>query len=237
MSVREDTLRSVAIVAEALEADLDRVVIVGASAAAFYDLSPAVQLRFTEDVDVIVEVLTNSRYEQFVGRLRDERLLRDPPLNEDTPICRYSIRGVLVDLLPVDGRVLGFENPWYPDAVKTAAWRPLPNGASIRVVDPTHFVATKLCAFLGRGNGDYFASADIEDVLTVLFGARDLVDELRSGRDAVHEWIRAEFARHLAQPRFRSALPGHFGVGLLPPFDAVGFRRRLEQMVGGASTP
>ena len=72
MSVREDTLRSVAIVAEALEADLDRVVIVGASAAAFYDLSPAVQLRFTEDVDVIVEVLTNSRYEQFVGRLRDE---------------------------------------------------------------------------------------------------------------------------------------------------------------------
>ena len=232
MTVRGETLRSVAIVAEALGPDLDRVVVVGASAAAFYDLSPAVQLRFTEDVDVIVEVVTIGRYHQFVDRLRSESLLRDPPMHEDTPVCRYTIGGVKVDLLPVDGRVLGFENRWYPDAVRTAELKPLPNAGSIRVVNPTFFVATKLCAFLDRGNGDYYASPDLEDIVTVLSGEPTLIDEVRDGKETVHEWTRAELGRHLADPRFRTAIPGHLSAGLLPPFDAATFVSRLDRLAG-----
>ncbi|MCK4690308.1 MAG: hypothetical protein KAT20_00755 [Desulfuromonadales bacterium] len=39
-----------------------------------------------------------------------------------------------------------------------------------------HFIATKLEAFFGRGNGNYWGSHDLEDIMTVIDGRPDSND-------------------------------------------------------------
>jgi len=41
-----------------------------------------------------------------------------------------------------------------------------------------YFLATKLEAFDGRGKGDYLSSHDIEDIVAVLDGRPEILDEL-----------------------------------------------------------
>ena len=50
----------------------------------------------------------------------------------------------------------------------------------VRAITPLYFVATKLEAFAGRGRGDYQASHDLEDVLSVLAGLDSLRAEVRT---------------------------------------------------------
>jgi chloramphenicol O-acetyltransferase len=45
----------------------------------------------------------------------------------------------------------------------------------IRVVTAPYFCATKLEAFRGRGKGDYLASHDLEDLLTVVDGSDEFL--------------------------------------------------------------
>ena len=59
-------------------------------------------------------------------------------------------RLALVDAMPANGKLLGFENPWQAAALPHAARHTLPSGAEIRVITPPYLVATKLAAFAGR---------------------------------------------------------------------------------------
>ncbi len=65
---------------------------------------------------------------------------------------------------------------------------PLPNKRQIRLVSAPYFLISKLDAFDGRGKGDYLTSHDIEDVIAVLDGRREIVEEIkRSEPMLVHE--------------------------------------------------
>ena len=59
----------------------------------------------------------------------------------------------------------------------------------IRVVTAPYFCATKLEAFRGRGKGDYLASHDLEDLITVVDARPELLDELRSEPEDVRSYI------------------------------------------------
>jgi predicted nucleotidyltransferase len=84
----------------------------------------------------------------------------------------------------------------------------LPNGVEIRLADAPGFVATKLEAFLDRGAGDYLSSHDLEDVLSIVDGRPELVDELRAAEPALRAFVGATFARLLADEGFINTLPG-----------------------------
>ena len=71
------------------------------------------------------------------------------------------------------------------------------------------FVATKLEAFSDRGHGDYLASHDLEDIVTVVDGRPELVDEVRSGPSEVRDYVRDRLGLLLADEGFVTALPGH----------------------------
>jgi hypothetical protein len=85
--------------------------------------------------------------------------------------------------------------------------------------------------FGGRGQGDLFASKDLEDVVTVLDGRPSLVAEV--GREPVElvAFLHDEIGQLMANPRFEDALPGY----LLP--DAMSQSRirlvleRLHQLL------
>ena len=79
---------------------------------------------------------------------------------------------------------------------------------TIKLVTPPYFIATKIEAFKGRGKGDYMASHDMEDIITVLDGRREIVDEIKSSSDELKTFLSTTFRRFLADKNFLDAIPG-----------------------------
>ena len=162
-------------VAQALDADLRaEIAFVGGCVTALHITDPVTRsaVRLTDDVDAILHVMGKGPWYQLMERLQRLGFRISP---EDDITCRTRLRDgegpeLIVDFMPDDPAILGFSNRWYPNALKTALPYLLPNGLEIRVVDPPHFVGTKLEAFQGRGNDDLLGSRDIEDLLNIVDG-------------------------------------------------------------------
>jgi len=75
------------------------------------------EIRPTDDVDVVVELLSYSGYEEI-----SEKMIVSGFSNDVEPgvICRFKIHGLAVDIMPTDPNVIGFSNRWYPDGFKFA---------------------------------------------------------------------------------------------------------------------
>lgn len=119
------------------------------------------QIRYTDDVDLVVDIVGYAKWSQLQEKLR-ERGFREDPF--DDVICRMLIGELKVDFMPVDQNVLGFSNRWYKEAVEMACQYQLTQNVTINLIRPEYFVATKLEAYLGRGNGDLLSSRDIDEV-------------------------------------------------------------------------
>lgn len=161
--------------------------------------------RPTDDVDAIVEVASRGAYYAFAQRLRERGFVEDA--SEGAPICRWVVDGVRVDLMPTEEEILTFKNRWYPDAYAHAVKVEV-DRVTVRVVSAPYFCATKLDAFGDRGGGDYFHH-DIEDIVAVVDGREELVDEVRKAPDAVRAWLSRQCRDLLRARAFLDALPGH----------------------------
>ena len=111
--------------------------------------------------------------------------------------------------MPTDERVLGFGNRWYMEAVRTAEPIYLPSGRKILLIAPPVFLGTKLEAFRDRGRGDFLASHDLEDIVTVVDGRPTLPEEVGAAAPALRTYLAEQFAALLNNPGFVEALPAH----------------------------
>ena len=59
------------------------------------------------------------------------------------------------------------------------------------------------------GQGDYTASHDLEDIVAVLDGRPEVVDEIRQCESTLREHLQNCLAALLRESRFVEALPGH----------------------------
>jgi hypothetical protein len=75
--------------------------------------------------------------------------------------------------------------------------------------DVVLFLATKLEAFRGRGGGDLLASHDLEDIITVIDGRHELLDDVRASASQLRSYIAHEIGVLLQNSEFNQALPGH----------------------------
>lgn len=162
----------------------------GAVVPLLVDRPETLKIRPTKDVDVIVDVLSRRAYDGLQQRLRDQGFQHDR--SENAPICRWvapTAEGpVTVDVMPIEETILGFSNPWYPHAFETA--RPLdPDTPQLRLITAPAFLATKLQAFLNRGKGDYYASPDLEDIITLLEGRAQLVSEVQASAPPLQDFV------------------------------------------------
>ena len=169
--------------------------------------SAAPPIRTTQDVDVITEVASLGDYHRLSEQLRQQGFNEDQ--SEDAPICRWVGQGVILDVMPTSADILGFSNEWYRPALAGAQAVVLPSGARIRMVTAPYFLATKLLAFDGRGGSDYMMSHDIEDIVAVLDGRPEIVDDVQAAEDALREFLAVRFGELLDNDRFREALSGH----------------------------
>ncbi|AOY69303.1 hypothetical protein LN565_07540 [Xanthomonas euvesicatoria pv. euvesicatoria] len=123
-----------------------------------------------------------SRFRGIEARVESQGFAREM---QSGVVCRWvhQASGVLFDLMPVDAGVLGFSNRWYAHAVETA------QVVAIRLVTATAFVVTKLEAFVTRGNSDFLSSHDLEDVLNVVDGRTELVEEFAVEHADLRHWV------------------------------------------------
>jgi len=181
---------------------LDRIAFVGGATTILYLTDRIRDVRATLDVDVILEV-TRTEFHEAEEDLRRLGFQPDPRV-----ICRHRKGDLIIDFMPTDGRILGFSSRWYSDALHNARPEKVA-GVEIKVLSFPYFVATKLEAFNGRGQEDYYGSKDIEDLVTVFAGRAAFLRELRALGGELGEFIRSEFARHLEDAEFMAAVEGH----------------------------
>jgi hypothetical protein len=124
--------------------------------------------------------------------------------------------------MPVDETILGFSNRWYAAAVETATPFPLNETLVIRIPTAPLFLASKLEAFRGRGEGDLLGSHDLEDVITIVAGRPELIDEVDLEPDEVRLGIGEHVQALLADPDFFYAIEGALpDASLSPSFGAM----------------
>lgn len=212
MSIHINIVRIKA-VNNALKELREHVVFVGGSTISLYADRPVLEVRPTDDIDVIIEVLN---YRQ---RLLLEERLREIGFTNDIKsgiICRFKIEGITVDIMPTDDPSIGFTNKWYPKGYEYAENYTLDDGQTIRILTAPYLLATKLEAFKGRGGGDGRLSHDFEDIVFVLENRESLWYEIKTCDDAVKGYLIAEFSALMANPHLYEWIDCHVERGNIP---------------------
>jgi hypothetical protein len=210
------------------------VVFVGGAVLDLFITDPAApRPRFTEDVDVVVEVTTHGEWARVGERLRALGFREDQ--REGAPVCRWLVGDLVMDVMPALDRVLGFSNRWYRMARKESEERELPEGVRIRAVTAPLFLATKMEAFGSRGGRDFVASHDLEDIIAVVDGRPTLVDEAKLAPAQLRRFLAATIERWLDDPDFLSAVPGHLPGDAASQARAPLVLERLRAIAASAS--
>jgi len=205
-SMNNPNLTLLEVAVRLLEPLLDDLVFAGGCATGLLISDPASEgVRPTTDVDAITEVASYSQYTTLSERLRALKLQEDD--REGAPTCRWRYGDLTIDVMPTDEKILGFSNRFYKPALASAQHIHVA-GLRIRLITSVYFLATKLEAFRGRGHDDYSASHDLEDVIAVIDGRPEIVEEVRTAPPDVRLYLASATRRLLATGRFVDALPG-----------------------------
>jgi len=209
----------------------DEMVFLGGCATGLLITDPAAPpIRATKDVDAIVHVISRAEYYQLADRLREKGFVED--ISDDAPICRWKSETVILDVMPTDSKILGFGNEWYVPAIENAEVIVLPSGHKIRMVSAPYFLITKLEAFEGRGNGDYLLSHDIEDVVAVLDGRPELVDEVKNTEPKLAMELVARFKEKLGDQIFVDSVYGHMPTDVISQERVEIIINTIEKIIG-----
>lgn len=209
MSVSGRLLFMLQTVADALGPDLrERLVFVGGCTTALFITDPVTleDIRATDDVDLIVDLEGYAAWTELQAQLRARGFQE---AHDETVACRMSLNGLKVDFMPDDAAILGFSNQWYAQGIASAETFQLKDGYPIKKLVPALFMATKLEAYLGRGQGDILMSHDLEDVLVVVDGRAEIVDEIRNSSREIRGFIARTVAGLLSKPDFDDLLAGN----------------------------
>ncbi len=187
----------------------EKVVFVGGATVSLYADSASEEIRPTEDIDIIVEIWARNDYYKI-----DERLRQLGFVNDQTSgvICRYVVNGLIVDVMPTQGDILGFTNRWYQPGFENAVIHKLEE-EQIKIFSSAYFLASKLEAFMGRGNLDGRTSKDFEDIVFVLQNRSSIWTELTKSNSEVFEYLKDTFTNLMSNPNFEEWVDCHAGFG------------------------
>lgn len=159
----------------------------------------------TKDIDIVLEI---TGYGEFVAM---EHVLRQAgftqPWQERSSVVIWYWRGIRVDFLPHKPTPMMGANRWFPYLIEEAERVEVLPGKFAWCASAPCFIATKLEAFFSRGNRDYLLSKDIEDILAVVDGREDLLEEMELTAPDVRGFVRTSFIGFLVDERFMECIP------------------------------
>lgn len=207
-NVKLANLRMLEFVATKLGDIRNDVVFLGGCTTGLFVSDPNVpDVRYTLDVDCIVDVISLSEYHQLEKKLTRQGFKKS--LSEEV-ICRWFYEEIILDVMPTDEKILGFGNRWYKQAIASSIDYFLNDKLKIRIITAPYFLATKFEAFKTRGKMDFYASHDFEDIVSVLDGRIEIVDEIKSSDATLQQYLINSLREILMLPSFKGAIPGHF---------------------------
>lgn len=169
----------------------DKVVFVGGATISLYPDRQVFEVRPTDDVDVIVEILNYNERAALEETLRKIGFVHDI---ESSLVCRYKIDGVIVDIMPTNDSSIGFSNKWYPQGFENAIDYSIDENNVVKILSTPYFIATKLEAFKSRGRGDGRTSHDFEDIVYVLENRTSVWEEMNNLQGEIKEYLQQEFS-------------------------------------------
>ncbi|MGC4103737.1 hypothetical protein [Ferruginibacter sp.] len=218
---RQENITRIKAVYDALEDLAPTCVFVGGATVDLYSERPASEVRPTEDVDVLIELMNYHGYAHIEERLRQKGFVNDI---ESGVICRYRLHGIIVDIMPTDSRVLGFSNQWYTEGYQNAIDFQLDDSHMIKILRPDYFMASKVEAFRDRGKGDGRFSTDFEDIVYVLNARPSIYSEMKQAPEQLRVFLRDHFNELLAHPYLEEWISAHLEFAE---------QRKISTIIGG----
>ena len=193
------------VVANGLAELRQKVVFVGGAVVELYCDDPArTEARPTDDIDVVVEVVTRGAFAELEEKLR---LIGFQPDIESSVICRYKYHGIIVDIMPTDASILGFTNIWYEEGIRSSVLFEFDKSNSIQIFGVTYFLASKLEALKSARRGaDYRLNSDFEDIIYLFDNRTTLADDLNQASEKMQLYLKNEYAQLLKRPYIREEI-------------------------------
>ena len=206
-------------IARGLKNKLKEVVFVGGSVMELYVDDPAVQKpRVTDDVDVVAEIISRARYDEFEKELRELGFINDT----SGPACRLIFKGVKLDIITTGQSGSGFTNRWYETGFRKSI--SVNAGISrIKIFPAEYFIASKFEAFKNRGKNDLLASHDLEDIIYVFDGRSNIENEIVNSETDIRSYLNNEIKLLLKNPQISEIINGHLGQNV--------FQERADRII------
>ena len=173
------------------------------------------EVRPTDDVDILLEIVTYPELEKVEEQLRKMGFKHDMYARH---ALRYNIENTVVDLMPT-GNVTGVTNIWYANGYKNSVDYEIDDLITVRIFRAVYCIASKLEAFKSstrKYNNDGRQSRDFEDIVFILENRRNIWDEFEKTDHTLKSYLKDEFKRLLAIPYFEEWLDAHAGFGSPP---------------------
>jgi predicted nucleotidyltransferase len=205
MSEHENIVRIKAVY-DALQELAQEVIFVGGATVSLYADRPAGEIRPTDDIDILIELLHYKDYSAIEEKLRKKGFVNDI---ESGVICRYIINGITVDVMATSGEILGFANRWYAEAFTNSQKIILEGGYSIKIFSAPYFLATKMEAYKSRGGNDGRTSTDFEDIVYVLNNRTTIWKEMAAAPENLKQYLKTELGELVSQPYIDEWISSH----------------------------
>lgn len=193
-------------VAEALGEDLrEQVAFVGGCTTVLLitDEYTLESIRGTDDVDLVIHLTGTPDWYRLEESLKSRGFKNT---GQDSVTCRLRLGALKVDFMPTDEKVLGFTNTWFVGGLENATDYTLPNGMRIKVFAAPWFLAAKLQAYQGRGHGDVLMSNDIEDIIALLDGREELIEEVKEAPADLQRFVSEQLSTLLTLKAFQDVI-------------------------------
>lgn len=181
----------------------DKFVFVGGVTTYLYITTTKPDLRNTIDVDVIIDANISERHE-LEKQIMKLGFVPDQDVN-----CRYHCRGLILDMMPINEKILGFTNSWYEKGIKQAQSKMIKNKL-IKILPFPFYLATKIESFNNRGQNDFYSSKDMEDLITVLASRKEAFTEIENSSSELYEFITSNFHDYFKKEDFKQSVMGNF---------------------------
>ena len=178
----------------------EQMVFTGGAVVELYLQNPT-EMRPTKDVDCIVSANTLAQYTAL------ERGFENAGFTEPgSPICRYKYKDTLFDMMPSNSAVLGFANSWFGEAIENSFYLQLPSGKQLRLASVPYLIAIKLETMKNRASSDFRTSHDLEDIICLSDGAKNVNSLLKEAPKSVRHYIQSTLTELLENDNFVEAV-------------------------------
>lgn len=205
MENRTINIGVVAEVAEALQDLKNDMVFVGGAVVSLYTDDPAAdEIRPTADIDMTLNVVNLSNWDQIQEKLASLGFHPDP---FGHAICSYKFKNIPVDIMPAEDGPLGPANRWYKIGFQNL-WTAKAKDQEIKILSAPCYLATKFEAFNSRGK-DYRTSHDFEDIIYIIDNRTSIVEEIKQTMPEIKSYLQSQLLKLEQSTNYDEILSAH----------------------------